>query len=84
MNSHAAIQITDYAWKEAGRKLAAREPVPPSMSFALDAAYFAERDPLRAIIMACAAWETALRTFLVKTVSPRVVRDANFPALYEF
>jgi hypothetical protein len=55
LSSHPAIQITENAWKNAARRLPAREEVSQPISFVLDAAYFAESDPIRAIIMACAA-----------------------------
>jgi len=84
LSSHAAIQITESAWNEAARKLSAREEIPPYVNFALDAAYFAESDPIRAIIMACAAWETALRCYLANKVSTSKMRDATLPRLYEF
>ena len=84
LNSHPAIQISENAWKDAAHKLAARQDVPPPVSFALDAAYFAQSDPIRAVIMACAAWETGLRWYLVNVVhTGRSVRDANIPQLRE-
>ena len=84
LSSHPAIQITENAWQNAARKLAARESVPPPISFALDAAYFAESDPIRAVIMACAAWETGLRCYLATVVSAGKLRDADIPQLREF
>ena len=83
LSSHPAIQITEQAWNEAARKLSAREEISPHVSFALDAVYFAESDPIRAIIMAHAAWENALRYYLA-TVKPRdKILHARFPALYQ-
>jgi hypothetical protein len=84
LSSHPAIEITESAWNEAARKLSAREEVLPHVSLALDAACFVESDPSRAIIMACAAWETALRCHLRNTVSAPNLRRANLPKLYEF
>jgi hypothetical protein len=84
------ITITGECWKEARRRLAGRETVPPYISFALDAAYFSEGDPLRGIIMACAAWETALRHYLANVASLRdpaylvASQGGNIPRLYEF
>jgi hypothetical protein len=59
-----AIQLTEEWWNEAVDRLKRNQPVPVYTRFALDATYFAERDPTRAIIMACAAWETTLRHYL--------------------
>jgi hypothetical protein len=86
LSSHPAIQITEHAWNEAQRRLLARETVPPCVSFALDAAYFAECDPVRAVIMACAAWETALRSYLaLQKIAPvRDVYYAKFRELYKW
>jgi hypothetical protein len=56
-----AIQLTDPWWTEAVDRLKRNQTVPVYTRFALDATYFAEHDPTRGIIMACAAWETALR-----------------------
>ncbi len=84
------ITVSHHAWAEAARRLAAGEPIPPHISFALDAAYFIQGDPLRGIIMACAAWETALRHYLAKVASQRdpaylvASRGGNIPRLYEF
>src|SRR5258708_21734312 len=74
LSSHAAIQITESAWNEAARKLSAREEIFPHVSFALDAVYFAESDPIRPTIMACAPWEIALRRYLASVISPANVR----------
>jgi hypothetical protein len=84
LSSHPAIQITENGWREAARRVSACESALPQVSFALDAAQFAQSDPLRAIIMACAAWETALRSYLAKHVTARQLRNANLPKLYEF
>src|SRR5712692_11298272 len=59
-----AIQLTEEWWNEAVDRLKHNQPVPVYTRFALDAMYFAERDPTRGIIMACAAWETTLRHYL--------------------
>jgi hypothetical protein len=59
------VGITPTSWAEAGRRLREGIRVPAYRSFALDACYFAMAgDPARAIIMACAAWEIALREYL--------------------
>ena len=84
LSSHPAIQITENAWNAAARRLPANEEVPPPISFASDAAYFAQIDPIRAVIMACAAWETGLRWYLAKVVPARKLDDANIPQLREF
>src|SRR2546425_12393973 len=61
----ASIGIFPDSWEEAVKKLAQDEGVPSYRSYAVDAIYFATSgDPVRAVIMACAAWETALRTYL--------------------
>jgi hypothetical protein len=67
----ATIPITGYAWSQTASRLAKGEPVPPYVSFALDAVYFSEGDPVRSVIMACAAWETALRYYLANVASKR-------------
>jgi hypothetical protein len=85
-----AIRITEHAWKEAGRRLSTGDRVQPHWNFALDAAYFSGSDPIRAVIMACAAWETALRYYLANVASVRdpaylvASRGGNLPRLYEF
>ena len=66
-----AIQLTDEWWTEAVDRLKRNQPVPVYTRFALDATYFAERDPTRGIIMACAAWETALRHYLASVAAKR-------------
>ncbi len=66
-----AIQLTDSWWVDAVDRLKRDKPVPVYTRFALDATYFAERDPTRGIIMACAAWETALRYYLVDVAAKR-------------
>ena len=82
LSSHPAIQITENAWNEAARKLSVGEETAPHVSFALDAVYFAESDPTRAIIMACAAWEIALRCYLANVESDSKIRNPRFPDLY--
>lgn len=90
LSSHSAIQITESAWNEAARKLSAHEEIPVYVSFALDAAYFAQSDPIRAVVMGNAAWETALRYYLANVASKRdpaylvASRGGNIPRLYEF
>ena len=84
LRSHPAIQITENAWNAAARRLSSQEEVAPPISFASDAAYFAQSDPIRAVIMACAAWETGLRWYLANVVPARKLDDANIPRLREF
>lgn len=66
-----AIEITDDRWAAAVKRLGEGKPVPVYTRFALDAIYFAEHDPPRGIIMACAAWETALRYYVASVASKR-------------
>jgi hypothetical protein len=66
-----AIQLTDGWWAEAVDRLKRDQSVPVYTRFALDATYFAEHDPTRGIIMACAAWETALRYYLADVAAKR-------------
>ncbi len=66
-----AIEITDDRWAAAVKRLAEGTLVPVYTRLALDAIYFAEHDPPRGIIMACAAWETALRYYVATVVSKR-------------
>jgi hypothetical protein len=90
LSSIPSIRITERAWKEAERRLSAQERVLPHWNFALDAAYFCQNDPIRAVIMACAAWETALRYYLANVASLRdpaylvASRGGNLPRLLEF
>lgn len=69
LKSFPGIQITEHAWNYALDRLSTQENSLPHVSFALDAAYFADSDPIRAIIMACAAWETALRYYLANVAA---------------
>ena len=84
------FSVTQNAWSEARTRLSAGEQIPAHLSFALDAAYFSKFDPLRAVIMACAAWETALRYYLSDIASqrdPSYARAAErngIPVLYRF
>ena len=84
------IEITGDRWANAVKRLGEGSPVPVFTRFALDAIYFAEHDPPRGIIMACAAWETALRYYLAKVASKRdpaylvAANGGNIPRLYEF
>ncbi len=90
LGSHPIIQITEKSWTQAERRLSAQERILPHVSFALDAAYFAESDPARAIIMACAAWETSLRHYLATVAAARdpaypiASKSFNIPKLCEF
>jgi hypothetical protein len=85
-----AIEITDDRWAAAVKRLSGGTPVPVYTRFALDAIYFAEHDPPRGIIMACAAWETALRYYLATVASKRdpayllASKLMGIPRLYEF
>lgn len=68
----ASIGIDPDSWAGAVRRIADGATVPGYRSFALDACYFATSgDPLRAIVMACAAWETALRHYLEHVTASR-------------
>jgi hypothetical protein len=84
------IEITDDRWAAAVKRLGEGKPVPVYTRFALDAVYFAEHDPPRGIVMACAAWETALRYYLATVASKRdpayliASEGGNIPRLYEF
>jgi hypothetical protein len=66
-----AIQLTDAWWAEVADRLKNNRSVPVYTRFALDATYFAEHDPTRGIIMACAAWETSLRYYLADVAAKR-------------
>jgi len=85
------IPVRPASWAEAARRLEKQLRVPAYRSFATDAFYFAiSGDPHRAIIMACAAWETALRTYL-KTESSRrdpayglAAKSWGIPRLYAY
>ncbi len=86
-----SIGIEYESWVEAKRQLEGGVEVPAYRSFAADALYFATAgDPLRAIVMACAAWETALREYLETIASTRdgayVVASnlQGIPLLYDF
>ncbi len=84
------IQIEDDWWAAAVKRLGEENPVPVYTRFALDAIYFAEHDPPRGIIMACAAWENALRYYLANVASRRdpayllASKLVGIPRLYEF
>jgi hypothetical protein len=67
--SRAAILIQEDSWMETVERLKKKHSVPVYTSFVLDAFYFAQADPLRSIIMACAAWETAMRQYLANVAS---------------
>ena len=67
----ACVTLTGQAWNEARRRLSAKDLLLPHITFALDAAYYANTDPVRAIIMACASLETALRYFLANNAAKR-------------
>jgi len=71
LKSMPTIAITDGHWEEAAHAIREGYVVPSHISFALDAMYFAQFDPLRAIVMACAAWETALRYYLANIASKK-------------
>jgi hypothetical protein len=84
------IQTTDDWWADAVKLLGDGSPVPVYSRFALDAFYFAQHDPPRGIIMACAAWETALRYYLANEASKQdpayliASKGGNIPKLVEF
>ena len=69
-----AIEITEEWWGDAVKRLEEKEPVPVYRRFANDAFYFAEYDPPRGLIMACAAWEISLRYYLANVASKRDVK----------
>jgi hypothetical protein len=76
-----SIQITPGVWDHICERLRQADEVPAYRSFLLDAFYFATSgDPVRAVIMGCAAWETALRIFL-SSVEKTVSAYANIPRL---
>jgi hypothetical protein len=85
-----AIEITDDRWANAVKRLGEGSSVPVYTRFALDAIYFAEHDPTRGIIMACAAWETALRYYLATVARQgdsrclEVSTRENIPTLKKF
>lgn len=89
-NMVPVIQITDDWWGDAVKRLGEANPVPVYRRFASDAVYFAEHDPPRGIIMACAAWETALRVYLATVASKRdpsyelASELRGIPTLYRF
>jgi hypothetical protein len=69
LNSSASIQIRRKSWEEGVSRMAGGAKVPVYLGFALDAMYFATFDSLRAIIMAAAAWEIALREYVRDVVA---------------
>jgi len=84
---HPVIQTTDEWWNDAVKQLGKGTPIRVYSRFALDAFHFAQHDPPRAIIMACAAWETALRYYLANDaakLNPKYLRaskDQGIPTL---
>lgn len=84
------ISIDQQSWSEASERLAHGEEVIPHHSFALDAIYFSQHDPVRGIIMACAAWETALRYYLSNVAAKKdaayeiAAKLNGIPMLYQF
>lgn len=77
----SAIQIEHGTWNHVCERLARGDDVPAYRSFLLDAYYFATSgDPVRAVIMGCAAWETALRQFL-SSIGQRNLGHKNIPSL---
>ena len=89
-SSRPTIMVRDDSWNEAVERLKKKHSVPVYTSFVLDAFYFAQIDPLRAIIMACAAWETAMRHYLANVASkidPAYLiasKGGNIPNLSKF
>src|SRR6266566_2765421 len=60
-----SIPVERGVWDRVCERLERGEDVPAYRGFLLDAYYFATSgDPVRAVVMACAAWEIALRQFL--------------------
>lgn len=84
------ILIRDDTWQKALERIKSRHSVPVYISFALDACYFAQADPVRGIIMASSAWETALRFYLANVASKLspaygvAAQGGNIPRLLEF
>lgn len=82
------IEVDQDLWRDAVARLSDQNSVPVYIRFALDAIFFAQHDPPRGIIMACAAWETALRCYLAnsstKTSKPRraLPKDGGIPRLW--
>jgi hypothetical protein len=76
-----SIQIAGGTWDRVCERLERGEEVPAYRGFLLDAYYFATSgDPIRAVIMGCAAWETALRQFL-SSIGKRNLERRNLPSL---
>jgi hypothetical protein len=75
-----SIELYDGYWETARRRIQSGEDVPAYISFVLDAIYFAMFDPVRAVIMANAAWETAMRYYLINVAGKR---DAKFVEIAE-
>lgn len=84
------ILIRDDTWQKALERIKNRHSVPVYISFALDACHFAQTDPLRGVIMACAAWETAMRQYLTNVASAIdpayavAAQGGNIPRLFAF
>lgn len=79
-----AIQISEEGWRDAASQLTIGKTIPVYRKFVLDAFYFAQHDPPRGIVMACAAWETALRYYLANISKREAVSDIRgIPTLYE-
>jgi hypothetical protein len=84
------ISFSYNSWEEAARRLLDNSPVPTYISLALDATYFAHNDPPRGVVMACAAWENALRYYLANVASKRdpayevASKIRGIERLYEF
>jgi len=77
-----SIQIAPGVWDRVCDRLQRGEDVPAYRGFLLDAYYFATSgDPLRAVVMGCAAWETALRRFLSSSGVKVPGRANNLPGL---
>jgi hypothetical protein len=75
------IGVGPGVWDRVCERLARGEDVPAHRDFLLDAYYFAiSGDPLRAVVMACSAWETALRRFLLDS-GVRVSKRTNLVEL---
>ena len=86
-----SLQVTPETWTRAVQNLAKGYSVPAYRTFALDAVCFASSgDPVRAVIMACAAWETALREYLRTIASKKdvayesVAKEQGIPRLYKY
>ncbi|MGB7434417.1 MAG: DUF2779 domain-containing protein [Candidatus Acidiferrum sp.] len=76
-----AIALIDAWWTEAVDRLKRNQPVPVDTRFALDATYFAERDPTRGILWPAAAAGRSARAFEFLATDRSDPRQAFISAL---